>query len=53
MHVDVDNPRAPRPLGLHRLERSLVHSANTDLLGAITSGHALLTQLDGQWWMTT
>jgi hypothetical protein len=33
--------------------RSLVHSTNTDLLGAITSGHALLTQLDGQWWMTT
>jgi hypothetical protein len=33
--------------------RSLVHCPNGDLLGAITSGHALLTQLDGQWWMTT
>jgi hypothetical protein len=33
--------------------RSLVHSANSDLLGAITAGHALLTHLDGQWWMTT
>ncbi len=33
--------------------RSLVHSTNSDLLGAITSGHSLLTQLDGQWWMTT
>ena len=33
--------------------RSLVHSANSELLGALTSGHALLTHLDGQWWMTT
>jgi hypothetical protein len=33
--------------------RSLVHSPNSDLLGAVTSGHALLTQLDGQVWMTT
>jgi GNAT superfamily N-acetyltransferase len=33
--------------------RSLVHSANGELLGALTSGGALLTQLDGQWWMTT
>jgi len=33
--------------------RSLVHSANSDLLGAVTSGHALLTHLDGEWWMTT
>jgi hypothetical protein len=33
--------------------RSLVHSADSDLLGAITSGHALLTRLDGEWWMAT
>ena len=29
--------------------RSLVYSANTDLLGAITSGNALLTRLEGEW----
>ena len=33
--------------------RSLVHSTNPDLLGAITSGHALLTRLEGEWWMAT
>jgi hypothetical protein len=33
--------------------RSLVHSKNPDLLGAITSGHALLTRLEGEWWMAT
>jgi hypothetical protein len=33
--------------------RSLVHSRNPDLLGAITSGHALLTRLEGEWWMAT
>lgn len=33
--------------------RSLVHSRHADLLGAITSGHALLTRLEGEWWMAT
>jgi hypothetical protein len=33
--------------------RSLVHSRHPDLLGAITSGHALLTRLEGEWWMAT
>ncbi len=33
--------------------RSLVHSKDPDLLGAITSGHALLTRLEGEWWMAT
>jgi GNAT superfamily N-acetyltransferase len=33
--------------------RSLIHSKHSDLLGAVTSGQALLTHLDGQWWMTT
>jgi hypothetical protein len=33
--------------------RSLVHSKRSDLLGAITSGHALLTRLEGEWWMAT
>jgi len=33
--------------------RSLVHSTHADLLGAITSGHALLTRLEGEWWMAT
>ncbi len=33
--------------------RSLIHSTNSELLGAVTSGHALLTHLDGQWWMAT
>jgi hypothetical protein len=33
--------------------RSLIYSRNTDLLGAVTSGHALLTRLEGDWWMAT
>ena len=33
--------------------RSLVYTTNTDLLGAIASGHALLTRLEGEWWMAT
>jgi hypothetical protein len=33
--------------------RSLVHSRNPELLGALTSGHALLTRLEGDWWMAT
>jgi hypothetical protein len=33
--------------------RSLVFTRNSDLLGAITSGHALLTRLEGEWWMAT
>jgi hypothetical protein len=33
--------------------RSLVHSPDAELLGAITSGHALLTRLEGEWWMAT
>ena len=33
--------------------RSLIFSRNTDLLGAVTSGHALLTRLEGEWWMAT
>jgi hypothetical protein len=33
--------------------RSLVHSPDPGLLGTITSGHALLTRLEGEWWMAT
>jgi hypothetical protein len=33
--------------------RSLVHSRRPDVLGALTSGHALLTRLEGEWWMAT
>jgi hypothetical protein len=33
--------------------RSLIHAKDTDLLGAVTSGHALLTRLEGEWWMAT
>jgi hypothetical protein len=33
--------------------RSLIHARDTDLLGAVTSGHALLTRLDGEWWMAS
>jgi hypothetical protein len=33
--------------------RSLIHTTNSDLLGAVTSGHALLTRLEGEWWMAT
>jgi hypothetical protein len=33
--------------------RSLIFSKDSDLLGAVTSGHALLTRLEGEWWMAT
>ncbi len=33
--------------------RSLIFTRNSDLLGAVTSGHALLTRLEGEWWMAT
>ena len=33
--------------------RSLIHARDTDLLGAVTSGHALMTRLDGEWWMAS
>lgn len=33
--------------------RSLVHSRNAELLGALTAGHALLSRLEGDWWMAT
>jgi hypothetical protein len=33
--------------------RSLVHSSDPELLGAITSGHALLSRFEGEWWMAT
>lgn len=33
--------------------RSLVHSRDPALIGSITSGSALLTRLEGEWWMAT
>jgi hypothetical protein len=33
--------------------RSLILCRDTDLLGAVTSGHALLTRMEGEWWMAT
>ncbi len=33
--------------------RSLIHTNDSDLLGAVTSGHALLTRLEGEWWMAS
>jgi hypothetical protein len=30
---------------------SLVHSRDADLLAAVQSGRALLTRLEGEWWM--
>jgi hypothetical protein len=33
--------------------RSLIYSRDANLLGAVTSGHALLTRLEGEWWMAT
>jgi hypothetical protein len=33
--------------------RSLVHSSRPDLLAALTSGRAMLTRLEGDWWMST
>jgi hypothetical protein len=30
---------------------ALIHSRNIDLLHAVQSGRALLTRLDGEWWM--
>lgn len=33
--------------------RSLVYTQNTEPLGTIASGQALLTRLEGDWWMST
>lgn len=33
--------------------RSLIHTPHDELLAAIVSGRALLTRLDGEWWMAT
>jgi hypothetical protein len=33
--------------------RSLVHSKEPDLLGVLAAGQALLTRLEGDWWMST
>jgi hypothetical protein len=33
--------------------RSLVHSKRADLLAALAAGQALLTRLEGDWWMAT
>ena len=33
--------------------RSLVHSSRPELLAALTGGQALLTRLEGDWWMAT
>lgn len=46
-------PLAHREAMFRFSARSLVHCRNADLLGAITSGHALLTRLEGEWWMAT
>jgi hypothetical protein len=46
-------PLAQRGAMFRFSPRSLVHSKHPDLLGAITSGHALLTRLEGEWWMAT
>lgn len=36
---------------LHRTEWALLHSGDPALLGAVTTGRALLTRLEGEWWM--
>jgi hypothetical protein len=36
---------------LHRTEWALLHSGDPALLGAATTGQALLTRLEGEWWM--
>jgi hypothetical protein len=33
--------------------RSLVHSSTPELLATLTSGQAMLTRLEGDWWMAT
>ncbi len=33
--------------------RSLVHSSSPELLAVLTGGQALLTRLEGDWWMAT
>jgi hypothetical protein len=49
-------PRLVAPISRHRClirfaqGRLLVHSANEEIVGAILSGNALLTRLDGEWW---
>jgi hypothetical protein len=33
--------------------RSLVYTRSDELLGVLASGRALLTRLEGEWWMAT
>ena len=33
--------------------RSLVHSRNPEVLAVLAAGQALLTRLEGDWWMST
>jgi hypothetical protein len=51
-------PRLLAPLARRRClfrfsSRSLVHSAHPDLLAVLAGGQALLTRLEGDWWMST
>jgi hypothetical protein len=50
-------PRLLDPLGHRRAvmlyagPAALVHSHDTEIIGAISAGHSLLSRLDGEWWM--
>lgn len=49
-------PRLLQPLSRRRcvmryVGMALVNSTQQEILGAIASGHSLLTRLDGEWWM--
>lgn len=44
-------PLSQRRCILRRGERALVHSRDPELLAAIALGHAMLTRMEGEWWM--
>ncbi len=46
-------PLAHRGAVFRYSPRSLVYTRHDDLLGVLMSGRALLTRLEGEWWMAT
>jgi hypothetical protein len=46
-------PLADRGCVFRYSARSLVHSRDPELLAVLAAGQALLTRLEGDWWMTT
>lgn len=46
-------PVAHRGAAFRYSPRSLVHARSAELLGVLAAGQALLTRLEGEWWMAT